>query len=185
MRGRRPLRGLAALCVAVLLLAALLGVLPKGTARKTARPAGTGRVTYVYDGDTIEVAGVGKVRLIGIDAMDGYNADRTAGQSRRYGMSPERVRHWAEEATRSARRTLQGREVRLGYGPEAFDAYGRVLAYVMLGEEGRDFGLEMITAGLAAAYERFDHPRRGQYLRAQQRAQAQRTGMWSDAQIRP
>ena len=75
--------------------------------------------------------------------------------------------------------------MRLEYGPEARDRYGRVLAYVEMGQDRQDFDLLMLTKGLAAAYEIFEHPRRPQYLSAQAAAQAQRVGMWKDATIRP
>ena len=143
------------------------------------------RVTHVYDGDTIEVAGVGKVRLIGVDAMDGVNQKRTASQSAYYEMAPERVRHWAERATQFTRERLEGKEVLLRYGPEVTDRYGRVLAYVHLaqareGGEEVDFNLLLIRKGLAAAYRRFSHPRRAEYVLAEGRASAECTGMWAD-----
>ena len=80
----------------VLLLAALIGLLAHSSSQAPPAERGDeGTVTYVYDGDTIEVAGVGKVRLLGIDAMDDYNQDRTAEQARRYGMPAATVKHWA------------------------------------------------------------------------------------------
>ncbi len=150
------------------------------------RPDGSvrGRVSQVYDGDTVEVEGVGDVRILGIDALDGYEQARTKDQARRYGMSREQVRHWAERGTAFARRRLAGRVVAVRTGPEPTDAYGRTLAYVHVGE-GEDFGLELLRRGLAAAYRRFEHPRLGGYLAAEGRAQQRRAGMWSDAKIRP
>lgn len=185
MRRRHPTKALAALAVGVLLLAALIGLLARSPSSAPARPGNEGVVSYVYDGDTIEVAGVGKVRLLGIDAMDDYNLERTAEQARLYGMSQAMVKRWAEEATRFARQTLDHGTVRLEYGPEARDRYGRVLAYVELGEGRQDFDLLMVTKGLAAAYEIFEHPRRAQYLGAEHEAEARRVGMWKDATIRP
>jgi micrococcal nuclease len=176
---------LAALAVGVLLMVVRIGLLARGPASAPARPGNEGAVTYVYDGDTIEVAGVGKVRLLGIDAMDDYNRERTEEQARLYGMSQATVRRWAAEATRFARQTLDRETVHLEFGPEARDRYGRVLAYVELGEERQDFDLLMVTKGLAAAYEIFDHPRLAQYLSAEHEAEAEQVGMWKDATIRP
>ncbi len=148
-----------------------------------------GAVTHVYDGDTIEVSGVGKVRLIGIDAMDGHNAERMFSQSQLYGLSSGEVRHWAERAAEFARQELKGRRVVLRHGREGFDDYGRTLAYVHLPTGGTgggdDFNLRMLKAGLAAAYRRAEHPRREDYLRAEQAAQDERVGMWRDARIQP
>jgi micrococcal nuclease len=188
MRRRHPTKGLAALAVGALLLVALIGLLAgksPTSAPASGRPGNEGVVTYVYDGDTVEVAGVGKVRLLGIDAMDDYNLERTAEQARLYGMSEATVKRWAQEATRFARQTLDHQKVRLEYGPEARDRYGRVLAYVEPGQDRQDFDLLMLTKGLAAAYEVFDHPRLAQYISAEHTAEAQRVGMWKDATILP
>jgi micrococcal nuclease len=189
MRRRRPSKkGLIALSMAALLLAALLTLLtgPPPSAPNTAGPLPSeGVVSYVYDGDTVEVSGVGKVRIIGIDAMDDYNMERAAEQSRSYGMPLGTVKRWAEEATQFARKTLNHEVVTLDYGPEAHDRYGRVLAYVEMGKDRQDYGLLMIDKGLAAAYGVFNHPRRAQYRRAEEKAQDERVGMWKDATIRP
>jgi micrococcal nuclease len=184
-RRRHSARGLVVLIVAVLLLAAALSVLPWGVSRAPVSGPSEGTVTYVYDGDTIEVSGVGKVRILGIDAMDGYNMQRAGEQAHEYGMPERTIVHWAEEATQVARRTLEHKTVTLEYGPEVTDRYGRVLAYVEIGREREDYGLMMIEKGLAAAYYIFEHPRRAQYLRAEKAAQRERVGMWKDATLFP
>jgi len=160
---------------------------PAGSGSGTAVLVKAG-VTHVYDGDTIEVMGVGKVRLIGIDAMDGYNLERALSQARRFGMSVEQVKKWADRATDFARDKLKGRRVGLYFGPERTDGFGRTLAYVHLrGEDGQeeDFDLMMLREGLAAAYHDFPHPRLDEYLKAEKEAQAGRAGMWKDASLRP
>ncbi|MCK4283001.1 MAG: thermonuclease family protein [Candidatus Brocadiae bacterium] len=144
-------------------------------------------VTWVYDGDTIEVKGIGKVRFIGIDAMDGHNEDRMMSQAHQYGMLTDRVKHWAGRASEFVRGFLEGREVRLHYGPEAVDGYGRALAYVHVVRDGEDVDLNllMLREGLAAAYRRFDHPRRAEYLEAERTARADGLGLWRDAATGP
>jgi micrococcal nuclease len=177
-----------------LLFAGLVGVLRGPAAQResprrseAARPRAA-RVTYVYDGDTVEVEGIGKVRLIGIDAMDAHDPDRTYEQRERYGMMTARVKYWAERATNFARTRLQGKVVTLSGGPEPTDRYGRVLAYVQVpdGEEaGEDLNLLMLREGLAAAYRAADHPRRAGYLKAEAEARGARRGMWQDARGEP
>jgi len=195
---RRLVRALVA--VLVLVLIAVLtrsGVIAPSSPAPTQPappPAGgtaalvSGEVSHVYDGDTIEVSGVGKVRLIGIDAMDGYNLQRALSQSRRYGLSVERVKQWADAATEFARQRLRGERVTLHFGPERTDDYGRTLAYVHFrgsGGEDEDFNVAMLKAGLAAAYVDFDHPRRQEYLKAEAEAQAARAGLWREARTQP
>lgn len=196
MSSRAQRRLVYALLVGVVVMG-LISLLSRGRAAKPRMegPAGsgslasppTGMVTYVYDGDTVEVRGIGKVRLIGIDAMDGHNEDRTAQQSERYGMSADRVRHWAEQAAQFARQKLEGGKVTVHFGPEHTDRHGRVLAYVRLCEDGdaADHGLLMLQRGLAAAYHSIWYARREEYLAAERQAREARAGMWQDARIRP
>ncbi len=108
-------------------------------------------VTKVVDGDTIWVAGAGKVRLVGMD-------------------TPERGQCGFEQATDHLAALLMGREVTLSYdGRDDRDRYGRLLRYVDVG--GVDAGLAQIQAGLARArYDSRDgygeHPREATYLAA-------------------
>jgi len=181
-------RRLFTLLLAGGVLAALLGLmsLPPGSACGPSVAAlKEGTVTRVYDGDTIEVAGTVKVRLLGIDAMDAYYEDKTAGQARRYGMTEARVRHWADRAGAFVREQAEGATVALHHGPELFDDYGRLLAYVHLpadaAGEGPDLSLALIRQGLAAAYHRSYHPRRESYLEAERDAWQRRAGFWGEA----
>lgn len=182
LRGRGWV-GLLILALAALAVANLVTEAP------AARPATQGRVNRVYDGDTIEVQRVGKVRMIGIDAFDGYAEERTRQQAARYGMPLQAVQRWAERAQEFAREKLDGRAVTLHYGAEATDDYGRTLAYVHFTpeEEGvpLDFNLLMLQRGLAVAYRRFDHPRRADYLAAERAARRRHAGLWKDARIHP
>jgi len=184
-------RRLAGAVFVGLIVAALLSLIsrPAPTAPPQVTLPAFGSVTRVYDGDTVEVEGVGRVRLIGIDAMDSYNEDRLRDQARLYGMPEARVRYWSGQASDFAQKMLDGKGVRLEPGPEARDAYGRVLAYVHVPAGGagdeNDFGLLMIEKGLATAYRRFDHPRRAQYLAAEKEARRRRVGLWADAGAAP
>lgn len=114
-------------------------------------PRETGVVTKVVDGDTIWVAGAGKVRLVGMD-------------------TPERGQCGFEQATDHLEALLMGREVTLSYdGRDDRDRYGRLLRYVDV--DGVDAGLAQIRAGLARArYDSRDgygaHPREATYLAA-------------------
>jgi endonuclease YncB( thermonuclease family) len=169
-----------ALAAAAALGILLLVLVPERGPRPA--PPRVSDVQFVYDGDTVEVARFGKVRLIGIDALDAHNEQRAAEQAGRYGMSRRQVRRWAERGAEFARRHLHGRRVAVQPGPEPYDDYGRLLGYLHLVEDGeRDFNLLMLEKGLAAAYHRFPHPRLSAYLRAEERAQQRRVGMWAEA----
>jgi micrococcal nuclease len=174
--------------IGLALLMLLAGYAADLLSRRGAADRRTGGVVrYVYDGDTVRVNGAGKVRMIGIDALDGHNEKRMHEQARRYGMPVQRVRAWADRATEFAIEHLKGEHVQLLYGEEPLDSYGRVLAYVHVGngEEERDFNLIMLERGLAAAYRRYPHPRRDAYLAAEERARREKTGLWAEAGIEP
>ena len=94
-------------------------------------------VTRVVDGDTIEVRLDGRaedVRLIGVDTPETVKPDTP-------------VQCFGERASHFTKRRLTGRRVRLVFGVERHDIYGRLLAYVYLGE--RFFNPILVRRGLA------------------------------------
>ena len=111
----------------------------------------TGTVTNVVDGDTVDVEGVGRIRVIGID-------------------TPERGACGYESATQAMSVLVLGRRVSLVPGAtEDSDRYGRLLRYVDVGS--RDAGLSLISDGWAIArYDSRDgygrHPREDEYVSA-------------------
>ena len=111
----------------------------------------SGTVTNVVDGDTLDVEGVGRIRVIGID-------------------TPERGACGYESATQAMSVLVLGRQVRLVPGATSdADRYGRLLRYVDVGSE--DSGLSLIEDGWAIArYDSRDgygrHPREGAYVSA-------------------
>lgn len=120
-------------------------------ATSSADPVETGTVDHVVDGDTVDVAGVGRIRVIGID-------------------TPERGACGFESATQAMTVLVLGREVSLVPGArDDADRYGRLLRYVDVA--GDDAGLSLIEDGWAIArYDSRDgygrHPREEQYVAA-------------------
>ena len=86
----------------------------------------------VVDGDTVELSGLGKARLIGIDTPEVYGGAECFGR----------------EASRYARRQLAGERERYPVGREERDRYGRVLVYLWL-EDGRSFNALLVSRGFA------------------------------------
>ena len=111
----------------------------------------SGIVTHVVDGDTVDVDGVGRIRVIGID-------------------TPERGACGYESATQAMSVLVLGRPVTLVPGAtDDMDRYGRLLRYVDVG--ARDAGLSLIADGWAIArYDSRDgygrHPREDAYVSA-------------------
>lgn len=80
----------------------------------------TGTVERIIDGDTIELASGDKIRYLGVDTPE-----TTSGKNECYGA----------EAVRYNRDRVLDREVRLEYDAACTDRYGRLLAYVYVGDE--------------------------------------------------
>ena len=159
--------------VALILVAAVAGlVLGRSLA---ARSAGSGqaRVVYVVDGDTVHVERGGReliVRLIGVDAPEVPHPGKPGAC-------------YGAEATTFVRRAVLGRPVRLVAGVEPTDRYGRSLAEVVVLAgplAGRDLSEELAAHGLARPLaippNTSDAPRIATLVRQAQRASL---GLWS------
>jgi endonuclease YncB( thermonuclease family) len=135
-------------------------------------PPARGRVTrsesvlvrYVFDGDTIDVATVGRVRLLGIDAPE-------AGRGR------ETPAPFAREARARLAALVLRRWVRLEYEGTLTDKYNRRLAYVFT-EDGQFVNAVLAREGLARVSARTPLTRLRELERAQADAQAFHRGMW-------
>lgn len=137
----------------LLLVVVVLVVLRPWEADPDAGPAAvTAVVTRVVDGDTVEAridGGVEDVRLIGVDTPETVKPGAP-------------VECFGPQASRFAQRALEGRRVRLVFGAERRDRYGRLLAYLYLAlrtlyvsphvespQRERLFNAELVRRGLA------------------------------------
>ncbi len=136
----------------------------------------SGAVVRVYDGDTIEVAQLGKVRLIGIDAPE-FKASRRDRFYLRRNISAATLRRVARRARAFLVDKAQGRQVDLTTDHTRRDRYGRLLAYVRL-PDGRLLNRLLVEAGLASVYRRFDFRLKADFLAAESEAQRAGRGMW-------
>lgn len=161
-------RSLQALGCAVLLALSLVG---------TAAAAGElHTVRKVYDGDTLGVAGLGKVRLLGIDTPEREDSERDDYLLRR-GVKRGQLRQVSRAATAFTRRQTQGHRLRFEFDRPRRDRHGRVLAYVYL-PDGRLLNRVLLEEGLAVVYRRFDFALKQDFLAAEERARHNRAGLW-------
>lgn len=133
----------------------------------------SGRVTRVWDGDTVTLSANGedhRVRLAAIDA-------------------PERGQPYADEARRALSRLVLNRNARLE--TDRTDPYGRLVGRLWVQPEScpscgqtLDAGMALLTVGLAWWNERYADEQtpeaRGQYEFAQDEAKAKHAGLWQD-----
>jgi micrococcal nuclease len=122
----------------ILLVALVLLILRPWERDPDAAPAAaTAPVTRVVDGDTFEARIGGRiedVRLIGVDTPETVKPGTP-------------VQCYGPPASHFTHQLLEGRTVRLVFGVERRDVYGRLLAYVHLG--GRFVNAILIRRGLA------------------------------------
>jgi micrococcal nuclease len=79
---------------------------------------------------------------------------------------------------------LEGQVVRLEYDGPRTDQYKRTLAYVFL-TDGRLANLEIIRAGWAEVYRRFEYARKPAFFAVEREAKDAKRGMWATRRPRP
>ncbi len=136
----------------------------------------SGKVSWIYDGDTIEVDGIGKVRLIGIDSPEKNASERDAYYLRQQ-ITRDSLRHIARQAFNFHMQQVKNRKVTLEFDRERTDSYGRTLAYVIL-PDGRMLNRLLLKKGLASVYRRFDFRHKAEFLKIEKSARDQQLGLW-------
>jgi len=120
---------------------------------------GNYEVTRVIDGDTLEIEGGKKVRLIGIN-------------------TPEKGQPYYKEATDKLEDLVLDKEVRLEMDVTDEDMYDRLLRYIYVGDAF--VNLEIVKAGLATSYEYEPDTKYQEMLdEAEQEAKDTEVGMWA------
>lgn len=122
-------------------------------------------VTFVVDGDTVEIQTEERVRLIGID-------------------SPERGDPYYTEARNKLSELVLNKQVRMEKDVSEKDRYGRLLRYLYVGN--LFVNLEMVKQGYASVYTYPpDVKHSAQFLAAEQEARNKKVGLWVPAQPQP
>jgi micrococcal nuclease len=122
-------------------------------------------VRRVMNGDTIDVAGVGRVRLLGIDA-------------------PRPSEPLAREARERLAALVLRRWVRLEHEGSTLDAGDRQRAYLVR-DDGLFINAVLVREGLARASARRGLARQSELERAESEARSSRRGMWGSAPPAP
>jgi micrococcal nuclease len=140
-----------------------------------------GTVTWVHDGDTVEIEKLGRVRLIGIDTPEREASPRDAFLERQ-GVSAMRQREIYRQAKAFNISYVKGQTVVLTFDHPPRDRYGRLLAYVYL-PDGRLLNRILLERGLAVVYRKFTFRMKPDFLAAEEQAKQAGVGLWDGSNL--
>jgi micrococcal nuclease len=123
-------------------------------------------VIRVVDGDTLQLDGGERVRLIGVDTPETVHPNKPVG-------------YFGKEASAFTKRMAEGKRARLEFDVERTDRFGRTLAYVYL-EDGTFLNAEIIREGYGHAETRFPFRYLEQFRAHEREAREQRRGLWAE-----
>ncbi len=136
----------------------------KQAPRRLPASGGMSKVVAVLDGDTIVISGGEKVRYTGLNTPETNHPDKL----------PE---YCGREAFEANRRLVAGKTVRLEFDEHRRDKYGRLLAYVYVGNVF--VNAELIRQGYAQVSTYKENQRHHEeFMRLQKIAIEARRGMW-------
>lgn len=137
-----------------------------------------GLVTWVHDGDTLQIEPYGRIRLIGIDTPEAEDSPRDRFLAQQ-GVPSSRQRAIARAAKAYNIRHIKGQSVTLTLDHPPRDKYGRLLAYVYLAD-GRLLNILLLEEGLATVYRRFSFRLKDDFLAAEATAKESGKGLWAE-----
>ncbi|TXH07563.1 MAG: hypothetical protein E6Q06_02400 [Candidatus Moraniibacteriota bacterium] len=136
-----------------------------GDVAETEVSDGLVRVTRVIDGDTFEIAGGERVRLIGIDTPESVKPNTP-------------VECYGKESSEYLKSLIEGKEVRLERDRTDRDRYARLLRYAYLGEVF--INEKMVRDGYAESVGYKPDTEKQLVLdRAEEAARAEYSGRWA------
>ncbi len=158
------------------------------------------RIVKVIDGDTLLLEGNKKVRLIGVDTPEKYESVKLYRDAIRTKNDVKVIQSLGQEASVFVKDLLQSEKVRLEYGDERKDDYGRTLAYVYFTMPEKEFfkrvkdsssgsldpkeymlNRVLIEYGYAHAYTKFPFKYREEFIKIERVAREEGKGLWSES----
>jgi micrococcal nuclease len=171
-------------------LLAILMALGLVSCQNTIPLAGPFAITKVSDGDTVQLASLGTVRLIGIDTPEKFESDKLEREAARLGVNKAVIQAQGRKASEFLKQMLQNQQVYLEQDVEERDRYGRLLGYIYFVSPDGDFNfggtqlkqvnLEVVRAGYASPLTIPPNVRHAErFVAAAQQARDNKRGLWS------
>jgi micrococcal nuclease len=159
----RKYRRLLSWGIVLILVVAIVGWRLVGKIGRELGPADRFTVLRVIDGDTVELTGGDRVRLLGLD-------------------TPERGERFYTTAKELLARLVEGKRVRIEYGNARRDRYGRMLGY-LFSDDTLLANRVLIDSGLGYLYLFSDNDLASSEIKtmlaAQRNAIDRKVGLWS------
>jgi len=131
-------------------------------------------VTRVIDGDEVRIRnsqGSTLVRILGIKSFDSTERDLLLAE---YGKVA--VDYLEAEAV--------GKEMRVKLSEKKVDDQGRLLATLYTGQQhDQDLAKSMLANGLTLVFTKYSFPSMDEYLRVQDAARSEKTGLWQNQRV--
>ena len=137
----------------------------------------TGRVAWIYDGDTLRVENIGTVRLIGIDTPEIKASSKDRFYIKKFHINAKKLREIASQAKKYNIHNVKDKLVRLELDQTHRDKYDRLLAYVYL-PDGRMLNQILLKKGLATVFRRYDFLYKTDFFADEKNAQKNKLGLW-------
>jgi micrococcal nuclease len=135
-------------------------------------------VVRVVDGDTLELDGKEKVRLLGVDTPEKFDNAKLGKDSASSGQDKEVLKSLGRLASEFTKKLCEGKKVTLEYDSAKTDMFGRTLAYAHL-EDGTVVNEAIIKNGYGGAYTKYKFKYKDSYVKLEIEAKAKSVGMWS------
>lgn len=187
-RRARTAKRYATIVVVVAIAAAASRFTGRRLLREPLRTDTNYRITRVFDGDTIELDGLHRVRLIGIDTPEAWPSDKLDRDAARSGMEVEDIIELGRLASEFTKGLCSGRMARVAFDPlfaprKHQDAYARTLAYVYLIHPSRPEAepLFLNRAIVEKGYARrssFEFSLAEEFRRVEAEARRRKEGLW-------
>jgi micrococcal nuclease len=121
------------------------------------------KVVRVVDGDTVVLEKLGSVRLLSVDTPETVHPRKS-------------VECYGPEASAFLKERIQGKRVRVVYGMDKVDKYGRALVYIYLGR--KNINRELVRYGYAYVYPSADLKTVKSFLNEARKARSKKLGLW-------
>lgn len=138
-----------------------------------------GHVTWVYDGDTLKVENIGKVRLLGIDTPEYKTSQRDRYYHKNFSIKAARLRQISLQAKNYNIENTKNKRVRLLTDKFERDKHDRLLAYVFL-PDGSMLNRQLLKKGLATVFRRYDFHHKKEFIKLEKEARQDRLGLWAE-----